>query len=93
MGQRILSLSFSPVLTNAGGFVDVDGGFEGICADSDCRLIGATDDQFVSTGGRLVAEASVPEPTTLLLLGLGLAGFGFAKRKTENISINSGNQS
>ncbi|RKZ34548.1 MAG: PEP-CTERM sorting domain-containing protein, partial [Gammaproteobacteria bacterium] len=28
-------------------------------------------------------EAAVPEPTTLALLGLGLAGFGFRARKKK----------
>jgi hypothetical protein len=37
---------------------------------------------FERTNGRLtLIPSSVPEPTTLLLLGLGLAGLGFARKR------------
>jgi len=83
-GRRILSLVFSSDLTNAGGLVALENGFEGICASPDCGSIVATPNLFVDPGGELVARVAVPEPTAILLMGLGLAGLGFATRKTRS---------
>jgi hypothetical protein len=45
--------------------------------------VDATFDSFGSFGSQSVVVPSVPEPTSMALLGLGFAAFGFARRKAK----------
>ena len=68
------TLSSLPDLTHASDFF----GFSGIAFDAIRVTSGST---FMQIDNLQIRPAQVPEPATLALLGLGLAGLGFSRRK------------
>lgn len=77
-----MNIAFDSNLTNAGGTIaiSIDPGFNFNASSWECTNCGNT---RLFTGGVVTAVTNVPEPGTLALLGLGLAGLGFAPRRKQ----------
>ena len=75
-----LRLGVLAPLTNAGGIVTLGplhpGNSSGFATNFEC--VSCSPFRNIASG---TLDAAVPEPTTILLLGLGLAGLGFARRR------------
>jgi len=78
-GITALVFDLTNPMTNGGGSISLSGRFEGICSNSSCSMLDSNEPyRFIDEGS---ITSSVPEPTTLALMGLGLAGIGWKRRK------------
>jgi hypothetical protein len=64
------------------GVLETGGSDDSLGGDSNLNLAG--DSNWSGTYTYVPSQTSVPEPGILLLLGIGLAGLGFARRKNRS---------
>lgn len=80
--SMLLDLEFATSLPTAGGTDSMAGfGFEGLCANPGCTAFAGTPYRLMTAGEVVGTPVGTPEPSALLLLGVGLVVLaGVAKR-------------